>query len=189
MTDVNTNKPRGFGFVRFEDEASIPLVTSERYHYLKSRWVEVKLAVPREEMETATALLGKSPQEAFKSVDVHHGAAEYAAPMNWEMPSGVPVVGAAPGYTASYAAPTLVSGPFGLTQGVPIYYGYAPSSPMSYASPPASPSALWQYQQGAGLVGPAHAVPVYHHYAPIYADVPTLPPYGAPMYGGSVPVV
>merc|ERR1719263_1875302 len=50
MADIKSRKPRGFGFVTFDDASCIPQVTRERYHTIRGRAVEVKLAVPRKLM-------------------------------------------------------------------------------------------------------------------------------------------
>jgi len=47
MTEGNTKRPRGFGFVTFEDPTSVAIVARTRYHPVDGRFVEVKPAVPR----------------------------------------------------------------------------------------------------------------------------------------------
>lgn len=48
MYDQEKKKSRGFGFLSFEDEASVERVTSEHYLNLNGKQVEVKKAEPRE---------------------------------------------------------------------------------------------------------------------------------------------
>ena len=50
MKDGTTGKPRGFGFVTFEDEAGAQECTKVDRHRLHGRDVQVKLAVPKEQM-------------------------------------------------------------------------------------------------------------------------------------------
>ena len=47
MTDRD-HKPRGFGFVTFEDVQSIDRVLEETEHYINGKLVECKKAVPKE---------------------------------------------------------------------------------------------------------------------------------------------
>lgn len=47
MFNRETNKSRGFGFVIFENEASVELVLQDKNHVLDGKSVEVKRAVPR----------------------------------------------------------------------------------------------------------------------------------------------
>ncbi|DAZ95707.1 TPA: hypothetical protein N0F65_007113 [Lagenidium giganteum] len=47
MFNRETNKSRGFGFVIFENEASVEHVLQEQHHVIDSKTVEVKRAVPR----------------------------------------------------------------------------------------------------------------------------------------------
>ena len=50
MREPGTNRPRGFGFVTFEDEESVNKVLVSRFHEMGDKRVEVKAAVPRGEM-------------------------------------------------------------------------------------------------------------------------------------------
>lgn len=54
MTEGSSKRPRGFGFVTFEDPTSVAILTRSRYHPIDNRLVEVKAAVPREMMHTVT---------------------------------------------------------------------------------------------------------------------------------------
>lgn len=66
MYDNEKDRPRGFGFVTFETEASVERVLSERPSYtLFDKRVEVKRAVPRRDCEpTERALLTGRPSIA-----------------------------------------------------------------------------------------------------------------------------
>ncbi|CAI0464375.1 unnamed protein product [Linum tenue] len=50
MQDSSTNRPRGFGFVTFDAEESVNKVMLNPFHELNGRQVEVKRAVPRDEV-------------------------------------------------------------------------------------------------------------------------------------------
>lgn len=48
MYDQEKKKSRGFGFLSFEDDASVDRVTSEHYINLNGKQVEIKKAEPRD---------------------------------------------------------------------------------------------------------------------------------------------
>ncbi|KAF8822613.1 hypothetical protein IE077_003338 [Cardiosporidium cionae] len=51
MTDKSNNRPRGFGFVTFENpEVVEEVVRHYSTHQLRGKWVEVKKATPKEQM-------------------------------------------------------------------------------------------------------------------------------------------
>jgi RNA recognition motif-containing protein len=53
MLEKNTGNPRGFGFVTYTSEEAADSVL-DRYdnHYIKGKWVEVKIATPKESIST-----------------------------------------------------------------------------------------------------------------------------------------
>ncbi|CAN4093201.1 unnamed protein product [Withania somnifera] len=48
MIDLNTGRPRGFGFITFDSEDTADKVLHKTFHELKNKQVEVKRALPRE---------------------------------------------------------------------------------------------------------------------------------------------
>lgn len=42
-----TRRPRGFGFVTFSSEDSVAMVLKNNYHELKGKFVDVKVAIPK----------------------------------------------------------------------------------------------------------------------------------------------
>lgn len=54
MHDNMTNRPRGFGFVTYDSEESVENVVQKTFHELNGRLVEVKRAVPKEEINGCT---------------------------------------------------------------------------------------------------------------------------------------
>lgn len=92
MIDGRSGRPRGFGFVTFADASSVMRATKDsRYHYIGSRHVEVKPAIPREKMQVASVAeqmqsklsLGKT--DAAAASPTADGAAE-----NFSVANGVP---------------------------------------------------------------------------------------------------
>jgi RNA recognition motif-containing protein len=53
MLDKTTGNPRGFGFVTFNGEDAAEKVLDQYdKHYIKGKWVEVKIATPKESIST-----------------------------------------------------------------------------------------------------------------------------------------
>jgi RNA-binding protein Musashi len=59
MRDMQTQRPRGFGFVTFESEDTVVRVVVNRFHSLDGKQVEVKAAVPRGDQSLASAPGGR----------------------------------------------------------------------------------------------------------------------------------
>ena len=141
MTEGSSRRPRGFGFVTFEDPKVVMAVTRTRYHPIEGRLVEVKPAVPREIMSLTQ---GQNPAV------VGAGDNDFATPTGDAMACGPFVPDSTPcsptmasqgqewypngygyGYQQNYAAPNQIMIGGGMpdmtmTTGVPVYNGYAP---------------------------------------------------------------
>ena len=64
MTEGTTRRPRGFGFVTFEEANAVEVVCRNQYHPIDSRLVEVKPAIPREQMRAGPMPFGGGPAAA-----------------------------------------------------------------------------------------------------------------------------
>ncbi|EAY75953.1 hypothetical protein OsI_03870 [Oryza sativa Indica Group] len=49
VTDLNTKMPRGFGFIQFASEESTARALKKDRHFLCGQWVEVSLAMPKQQ--------------------------------------------------------------------------------------------------------------------------------------------
>jgi hypothetical protein len=100
MTEGSARRPRGFGFVTFEDPAAVTMLSQSRYHPVDGRLVEVKPAVPREVMQTmqtsapsgnrkkATTLADATPPDFLPDMGGLPGA-NAAVPQDWYGVQGV----------------------------------------------------------------------------------------------------
>jgi len=61
MFEGRGRKPRGFGFVTFVEQAPVREVLKSRFHNVNGRDVDVKLAVPRENMDPSISPAGRRP--------------------------------------------------------------------------------------------------------------------------------
>lgn len=99
MKDKLTQKPRGFGFVRYDSTHSVEAVMAEYdIHQLEGKWVEVKKAVPQQMMEPTVG--GRPVSQKGPPM----GKGGYAPPQVGKAGGGYGVHGGCGGYGA-YAAP------------------------------------------------------------------------------------
>ena len=68
LQDKRTHKPRGFGFVTYEDIKSVNIVLRMRqHHFIQDKWVDVKSAVPIEQMKQ---VLSQQQNKAEKAQEI-----------------------------------------------------------------------------------------------------------------------
>ncbi|KAM7516424.1 hypothetical protein LguiA_006007 [Lonicera macranthoides] len=67
--DKEYNKPRGFGFVTFDSEEAVESVLKRSFHKLNNRRVEVKRAVPKEDMSNMHKLSSNNLRVAFNDIN------------------------------------------------------------------------------------------------------------------------
>lgn len=167
MYDQEKKKSRGFGFLSFEDDASVDRVTSEHYINLNGKQVEIKKAEPRD----GSANHKMPGQEQGQSASSHWGPPGPQAPIGMmQGPNGQ--MNAPPMNMATMAAPNTMMG-YGQAAGWGASpqqqnYSYGTPNPGSYpgswGGPPAPPqgppppqwgsyNATAQQTQGYGSYG------------------------------------
>lgn len=67
MTDRETGRSRGFGFITFESEASADKVVSQAVHIISGKQVETKKAIPKAEINTPRVGYGNMMNAAFQN--------------------------------------------------------------------------------------------------------------------------
>lgn len=100
MHDNMTNRPRGFGFVTFDSEDSVDKVMHKTFHELNGRFVEVKRAVPKEEINGGGSSCGYNSRAGGILKDSSH---------NSYQPENYPPYSSGYGYTPVYAIPSYGS--------------------------------------------------------------------------------
>jgi RNA recognition motif-containing protein len=72
MKDRDTAKPRGFGFVSFDNEDAVELVMNNlKEHKLLDKWVECKKATPK---ITSTKPVHAPPHPKPRNVIIHNNS-------------------------------------------------------------------------------------------------------------------
>jgi len=76
MCDPHTRKPRGFGFITYDDSAAVDRVCSNKFHELNGKRVEVKKAIPQDRMlsEDAAAYGCGGDEGAYPGASRAYGA-------------------------------------------------------------------------------------------------------------------
>ncbi|KAJ0025370.1 hypothetical protein Pint_08609 [Pistacia integerrima] len=130
MHDNMTNRPRGFGFVTYDSEESVENVMQKTFHELNGRLVEVKRAVPKEEINGSTGSsnarfgIGKgSPFRSFRSGNCPPYSPGYGVPPYALLPGHGGVGGFPGGGILGGGYPMVVYGKYG--------YGVPPIAPRS----------------------------------------------------------
>lgn len=155
MNDGKSKKPRGFGFVTFEDPACIANITVERYHLIKGRWVEVKRAVPRELMDQHNAGDHAEPDSVLCQLNNMHVAGPWVPPIvSQTYATGTEVAEHANVAYHGYTRLTPPSSP------QPLVAGFGPLTPPS--SPQPVVGTPWYHPEVvAGAAPPAAFVPAH----------------------------
>ena len=66
MTDKNTGRSRGFGFIVFANETTLNTVLNMgRYHYVCKNWIECKRALPKDQVKRANESTALASEELF----------------------------------------------------------------------------------------------------------------------------
>jgi len=146
MTEGSQRRPRGFGFVTFDNAASVAMITRSRYHPIEGRLVEVKAAVPRDMMpHTAPAGVNAAADHAVRHQHAVHGRgrAPPNLPVDQEASAAIPTgmgqewYGSMP---AGYNGGMMMAGAMSeVTTGVPVYNGFPPAYPPQMMVPMGGP--------------------------------------------------
>jgi RNA-binding protein Musashi len=104
MYDQEKKKSRGFGFLSFEDDASVDRVTSEHYVNLNGKQVEIKKAEPRD----GSANHKMPGQEPGQSASSHWGPPGPTALGMMQGPNGQMNAGPPMNMAAAMAAPNAM---------------------------------------------------------------------------------
>ncbi|MEE6487591.1 hypothetical protein FKM82_014950 [Ascaphus truei] len=150
--DAEKQRPRGFGFITFEDDHSVDQAVNMHFHDIMGKKVEVKRAEPRDSKSQSSGPLGSSQWGGRSMQNAANGWSGQPTP-NWQqsyspqgmwMTTGQPIGGYGP--PASRGAPPpppftsfLVSSPpggFPQQQGFPQGYATPPPFGYSYVPPP-----------------------------------------------------
>lgn len=152
MYDQEKKKSRGFGFLSFEDDASVERVTMEHYINLNGKQVEIKKAEPRDG-SSGNNMINIPPNANHNKVmnnDNSHWPPSQNAPINIMQPSAPNGQMGPPPINMTMSPPNMMQGMQGYQNwgGNPQQqnYGYGtPSGPSSYhhqgwaAPPPPGP--------------------------------------------------
>ncbi|CAL0328424.1 unnamed protein product [Lupinus luteus] len=171
MYDQNTGRPRGFGFISFDNEDAVDSVLYKTFHELSGKNVEVKRALPKDANPGASNRMGGAEGGGYHGYGASGGnqnaydgrtdSSRYTQPQN--NASGFPPYGSsgytAPGYGYGAANNGIGYGAYGGYSGATAGYGgpagasYGnPNVPnAAYAGgPPGGPRSSWSAQAPSG---------------------------------------
>ncbi|XP_032829677.1 DAZ-associated protein 1 isoform X1 [Petromyzon marinus] len=133
--DQLKQRPRGFGFISFEDEQSVDQAVNLHFHDIMGKKVEVKRAEPRDGKPQTSGQWGSRNMPASNG----WGGQPPSAP--WQQPGGYAAPG---GFAAGRGAPATFN-----------LYPAPPPAPASYNPPPQSQA----FGQGAYSQAPQYGLP------------------------------
>uniref|UniRef100_G1L9J9 DAZ-associated protein 1 n=1 Tax=Ailuropoda melanoleuca TaxID=9646 RepID=G1L9J9_AILME len=155
--DAEKQRPRGFGFITFEDEQSVDQAVNMHFHDIMGKKVEVKRAEPRDSKSQAPGQPGASQWGSRVVPNAANGWAGQPPP-TWQqgygpqgmwVPAGQAIGGYGPPPAGRGAPPPpppftsyIVSTPpggFPPPQGFPQGYGAPPQFSFGYGPPPPPP--------------------------------------------------
>lgn len=152
MYDQEKKKSRGFGFLSFEDDASVERVTSEHYINLNGKQVEIKKAEPRDGSSQANNISNIPPNVNNTKVnnENNHWAPTQNAPINMMQPTGPNGQIGPPPINMTIGAPNMMQGYQGwggnpqqqnYAYGTPSgsYQGWGAPTPGVQGPPPPAP--------------------------------------------------
>ncbi|CAL0303180.1 unnamed protein product [Lupinus luteus] len=171
MYDQNTGRPRGFGFISFDNEDTVDRVLHKTFHELNGKNVEVKRALPKDANPGASNHTGGAGVGGYQGYGASGGnqnaydgrvdSSRYLQPQN--AASGFPSYGSsgysAPGYGYGVANNGIGYGAYGGYSGATAGYGgpagasYGnPSVPNAAypGGPPGGPRSSWSGQVPSG---------------------------------------
>ncbi|KAL1342148.1 hypothetical protein HN51_028736 [Arachis hypogaea] len=171
MFDQNTGRPRGFGFISFDNEEAVDRVLHKTFHDLYGKQVEVKRALPKDANPGSTGRGGGGGAGGYQgygssggsqnAYDGRMDSSRYIQPQS--AAGGFPPYGSAgysaPGYGYGPANNGIGYGAYGSYGGVAAGYGGAGSA--AYGNPnvanaaytggaPGGPRSSWPAQAASG---------------------------------------
>ena len=125
MYDQNTNRPRGFGFISFDNEDAVDRVLQNTFHDLNGKQVEVKRALPKDANPGMGNREGGGGHNAY---DNRMGSNRYMQGQN--------VGGGFPNYNSSgHGAAGYGYGPSNVGMGYGGYLRYGDPASAMYGNP------------------------------------------------------
>ncbi|XP_021721856.1 heterogeneous nuclear ribonucleoprotein 1-like [Chenopodium quinoa] len=160
MYDQNTERPRGFGFISFDNEDAVDRVLQNTFHDLNGKQVEVKRALPKDANPGMGGRGGGGGYNSSGGQNAYGGRMDSNSFMQSQSAGG-----AFPGYGSSgYGAAGYGYGPANTGMGYGGYAGYGganpgyggPASAAAYGNPNANAQrSSWNAAQAASGYGAA----------------------------------
>ncbi|KXJ15690.1 RNA-binding protein Musashi-like 1 [Exaiptasia diaphana] len=179
ISDKQTGKPRGFGFVTFQTKEDVGKAVQEHFHQINGKTVEVKKAEHKANAYKAGGQNNLLATPPVHSMQNNMGRGQYGQQVYMsgygQQPGGMQGMGRG-GYNA-YGGYGAVGGAAGFNYGAPQAQGYGAGMSMGGAAPGAG-----GYPQAAYPSNPQMS-----SYGTGAGREPAAPGYGAPGYGNNYP--